>query len=173
MKIEAIPLQLESVEGKVERTNILLQQYSGRQLEESPDKREKEVAGEISDLFVRRSSTTGVLLLYACSLAYTKKKPFSLEELTATTKLGGVDYALGFLVAAMSAGIFEATLPKDIWNIISMTDKLQKALEFEFDQQSERFSERISKVVKNSSISPERQTDYVKERITLIEQYFQ
>ena len=174
LKIEAIPLRLESVEGKVDQTNVLLKQYSVGQVQEIPDKKEREAAAEIVDLFISRVSLLGLLTLYACTLAFAKKKPFDFDKMPLVSEGLSSDYFWGFLIATIATGIVEATSTRGIWNITFLNSKLHPGVIAEIDTDSERFRKRIARAVESdSTMSAEAYQKYAREMKSLVEQYFQ
>jgi hypothetical protein len=132
-KIEGIPTKLEIMEGKVDQTNILLKQYSEKQ--EVPSKSEEQQPTEnrnsTDDSFLKRSSITGLETLYACSLAYTTKIPFTIESLCESTNIGAIDYVKGFMVAAFASETIDSVSSKEIYNIIDISKDVLEGVKAE------------------------------------------
>jgi hypothetical protein len=159
-KMEAIPTKLESMEDKVLQTHILLQQYSERKDEPPPNEEEKKAASELVDRFVKRLSTAGLLLLYACLLSITKDKPFDSKQLFSELVFLEGGYGEGILVTTRAAGLINFTRFKDILSMKFMNEKLKSALRPEVDMH-------ISKM------SPEKFQVRLKADLEKIETYFQ
>jgi hypothetical protein len=166
-KIEFIPSKLERMEGKVEQTNILLRQYSEKQEAQIPDQHEMKAAGEISESFVSKTSMSGLFILYACSVAYSKGIPFNLEDFCKTVGNIIPKYAEGFLVAINSAGLLTYNESKGIYSIIDMNERLRNALRSELD-------ERLTSVDKNwnnTRVDKEEYKKVASSKFSVIEQY--
>ena len=75
--------------------------------------------------FIRRSSFNGVLALYACQLAHSKKVPFNSKELW--EQVGSEEpYSYGFLVACAGFGVLDIVTKGDMWNITEFSEMLPK-----------------------------------------------
>ena len=87
----------------------------------------------VVDNFVKTMSASGMLALYACSVAHTTKKPFSAQELFSTGLPPRYDYANGFVVAAGSIGLIDVDETKGIWNVTYFNESLKKELPARLD----------------------------------------
>ena len=169
-KIEFIPSKLERMEDKVEQTNIMLRQYSERQEGQIPDQDERRAAGEIVDSFVAKISMSGIYILYSCALAYTKKVPFDLEDLSQTIDHLQRSYAQGFLIATDSAGLLTFNESKGLYNIIDMNERLRESL-------LQEFNSRLAGIDKDENwtgvLEKEQYKNMAREKLSKIDKYFQ
>ncbi|HLL14650.1 MAG TPA: hypothetical protein VK388_06275 [Pyrinomonadaceae bacterium] len=132
-KIEAIPSKLESVEAKVERTNVLLQEYSEKKDEPLPSEKEQRAAVDIMNPFISRMSGTGLIFLYAFSLACTKKKPFDLNALCSILSYPRSAYAAGVYVSTYAAGLIDYETLKDIYTAQSIDEAMIQSISSELE----------------------------------------
>jgi hypothetical protein len=123
------------MEVKVEQTNILLKQYSERQEIQPLNIEEQKAVGEITDIFLERIAESGLLILYAYSIAYTKKQPFDLKDFSIHLGFANDDYASGILTATSAAGFISYNISKDILNIIDMNEPFRLGILPSLDRQ--------------------------------------
>jgi len=164
-KIEAIPSRLESMEVKVDQTNILLQQFSERGEAQPPSEKEKMAAREIVDSFLERTSPAGLLMLYAYSLAFTQNKTFNAKELISSLSNIDINYARGFIVATRSAGLLDSTSDNYVVTVTYVEEKLRSYLvnnmETHFQNLPNRYNvdEEIFRGIKEANLKDKQQID--------------
>jgi hypothetical protein len=132
--IEAIPTRLDSMEGKVDQTNILLQQYSEKGDTQPLSEGEKSAASGIVDLFIDKIPPAGLLILYAYFLAYSQKKLFKLKELIPILNISDYSYAHGFVMATKSIGLISSEKSGMATKVTYMHEKLGQYLSTQLDQ---------------------------------------
>jgi hypothetical protein len=166
--IENIPTRLESMESKVDRANILLQQFSERSETQPPTDREKRVAGELVESFIQRTSLTGLLILYAYNQAYSKGGQFNIEELALPLNNFDLKFARGFVGATRAAGLINSTSTEYDVTVTYVNERLKQYLETELEGRfmhvadNPNVDKRIAKQLSESLMNDKR----------LIDQYF-
>lgn len=145
MRVEAIPLKLDSVEGKVDQATLLLQQFSGVKDELPPSEREDKAATEIVELFLRRASVAGLLGLQACFISLAKGKPFNIRDLCSRFSIASELYVLGFLTASRGAGLITAKRAGKSyyqWQVTQMNEKLREGILPEFNKRLDKLDDK-------------------------------
>ena len=166
--IENIPPRLESMEGKVDQANILLQQFSERSETQPPTDREKMAADELVESFIEKVSQSGLLVLYVYSLAYSQGRQFDFKELASTLSNIDLKYARGFVVATRAAGLINSKSTGYVVTVTYINERLKQYLSTALD---ERLSRMPDKTNMDRDIVKEINESYVKDK-RLIEHYF-
>lgn len=126
-QVEAIPSRLLVMESKVEETKGILQQMSTKQVDVV--KPTQKTLDEVAEGFLPRSSLSGLMIIYVCSVAHGKAKPFHLENLCKTLTIASDHkYLYGFLVATTSAGLLVTSYSEGVYTIKSINNKLAQAV---------------------------------------------
>lgn len=157
----------------MQRSPALLIQAAEKQEDRLPTEREEKAAGEIAGHVVGRIAFNGLLILYAFSLAFSKKVPLNVDEFSTKVGFSGDQYAWGVLVTASAAGLIEYTTSRGlegIVNIVDMNEKLRDRLRSAID---ERINKLNDKDFEGSGTTRESFTRWVRDRVVEIEQYFQ
>lgn len=107
---------------------ISFEQFSEKQITQPPSEEEEKAATGIVDTFIRRMPPSGWVLLYSCSIAYSKKISFNLRELASTLKSFEYEFAWGFLVSTKASGLIDVRISKNILNVIHMNEELRQII---------------------------------------------
>lgn len=104
-QVEIIPIHLKNVEDQTEKTHQLIE--SIQQVKENSVESVSTKNGQLSSAkgFLISSSFNGKKLLFACSLSFSSKKNFVLNDLFDSSK----DYMWGFFIATTSMNFFKYT----------------------------------------------------------------
>ncbi len=133
------------MESKVDRANVLLQQFSERSETQPPTDREKRVAGELVESFIQRTSLTGLLILYSYSQAYSKGGQFNIEELARPLNNFDLKFARGFVSATRAAGLINSTSTEYDVTVTYVNERLKQYLDTSLE-------ERFMRVVDNPNM---------------------
>jgi hypothetical protein len=153
LKVEAIPPLIETVGARVEHTHQLIEGMSKKPSEK--DSIQSTTAQGINNKFedaILLFSISGVLSLYACSLALNKAVAFKLTELCEKTKFLNPMYMHGFLVAVSSFGALGFTVEKDILNVIDINESLNPLIKPRVDQIIETEKDEKTKELTNQML---------------------
>jgi len=115
-------------------------------------------AQRITRRFLKTSSVIGLILLYACRLAFEKTAPFAFTHFAASTGIGDPQYVHGFLSAINGFGMIDAIQTRDIITIRRITERLPK---------EDVHKELLLRVEQNPTLK-----EWVSERMKNVETYF-
>jgi len=107
---------------------------------EGPLEEKVGMSEELVSGFLNRASFTGLVALYVCQLAYSKKLPFDLGKLWAQIGLF-VGYPHGFLVACASFGLLDFNTMDGMWNVTEFNEMLPKDMRNLCIKQADRLAE--------------------------------
>jgi hypothetical protein len=167
--IENIPSRLESMEDKVDRANVMLQQFSERSETPPPTDKEKRAASELIESFIEKISPTGLLILYAYSLAYSKGGRFNIEELATPLSNFDLKFAKGFVSATRAAGLINSTSTGYDVTVMYVNERLKQYLDTALE-------ERLRHISDNPNIDKDiakELSELLMDDKRLIEQYFE
>jgi hypothetical protein len=116
------------METKVEQTHRLLLQVSEKRDDGQAAEPERPAVDKIVDHFLEICSISGLIALYASSIAYSKGVPFKLDDLLSKIKYVESIYVQGFLTATTGAGLITSTMNKDIINVTFVEDKITQTV---------------------------------------------
>ena len=164
-KVESIPLMIKEVGERVDKSHQeLLQELGAAKAEPGgPGVEKGGLSEELVKEFIRSSSFNGLLALYACQLAHSKKVPFNPKELWGQE---GPDepYSYGFLVACVGFGVLHIVTKGDMWNITEFSEMLPK------DMRSVCYED-IGRLVKDATDIPDTEATLMG-RLEAIDKYF-
>jgi len=128
-KVDDIPTSVEGVTKRIEDTHALLKRMSERADEPVADPRPPGQTRSPVASFAARSSSWGLMGLYACKLANKKGVGFDPAKVASAVPFLNADYVYGFLVAASVAGMLEAKSSHSIITVRRIEDDLASAID--------------------------------------------
>ncbi len=141
-----------------EISNLAAQDTHKGSKEKKEVKEEKKNNPQIDiDLFLRISSWNGLVISYACVLAYLSKKAFNIDDFGSKFDFTQTEYFYGFLVAIHSCDLISYTISKRLINVTSVNKEL---------------SEKIKEAMLNMAQNRENPESKWGTDIELVEKYF-
>lgn len=155
----------EYVEAMQRRPGLLMQ--ASGPIESAPaTEKEKRAASDIADTFLIRLGVGAGLVIYICSIAFSKQVTFNISELCSKLEVVTVDYFTGILMATRAARLLNYTYNEDLFYITELNSKIMLDTHAKFEKHLDEGSKKATKPV-NESMKKR-----IMDEAILIEQFF-